>query len=546
MVNVHASLLPRYRGAAPVHRAVIAGDSQTGVTIMRVVKALDAGPMLATVRRSIDPDETSEDVERDLAQLGADLLVSTLDRLAAGTDRTKTPQDDARGDLRAAADQGRWAGRLVAVGRRDSQPDSRSASLAARVHVLGRSPAHSAPLQPVEWNDPRTARAWSSPRTATSCASRRAMAIVQILELQAEGKRPMTAREFLAGHHIERRATVSARIHDCAGPPGRLRDPVCASRPAAPISPPRSPTRANRSATSATARSPLKSRPASSASERRSITSSRTSRSGRSARLDPEVVEILRLSAYQLLHLSRVPASAVVDDAVKLTGKVGKRSASGLVNAVLRALSRNRTALAVAGEAGGRVRSRARARLSEHHALASAMAGRALARSARAARAPKPGCSSTTERRRSRCGPTRCGRRVSDVQQQLAADDVVTPSRPICARRAHRRRGSSAARARCATPACSSCRTRRRSSSRCWPASVPVALVLDACASPGGKDDGPCGRDARRGTGRRLRRSRSPDGAAPPDRSGGRRDECPPRSGRHPRGAALSRSGSRR
>jgi len=51
MVNVHASLLPRYRGAAPVHRAVIGGDAQTGVTIMRVVKALDAGAMLATVHR---------------------------------------------------------------------------------------------------------------------------------------------------------------------------------------------------------------------------------------------------------------------------------------------------------------------------------------------------------------------------------------------------------------------------------------------------------------------------------------------------------------
>ena len=63
------------------------------------------------------------------------------------------------------------------------------------------------------------------------------------------------------------------------------------------------------------------------------------------SRLDHEVVQILRLSAYQLLHLSRVPASAVVDDAVKLTGKVGKRSASGLVNAVLRAISRNRLSL---------------------------------------------------------------------------------------------------------------------------------------------------------------------------------------------------------
>src|SRR5438132_5988831 len=56
MVNVHASLLPRYRGAAPVHRAIMAGEAETGVTIMRVVKALDAGPMLAAKRRAIAPD----------------------------------------------------------------------------------------------------------------------------------------------------------------------------------------------------------------------------------------------------------------------------------------------------------------------------------------------------------------------------------------------------------------------------------------------------------------------------------------------------------
>jgi len=62
-------------------------------------------------------------------------------------------------------------------------------------------------------------------------------------------------------------------------------------------------------------------------------------------RLDPQVLEILRLSAYQLLYLTRVPAAAVVDDAVKLTGRAGKRSASGLMNAVLRSISRNRHAL---------------------------------------------------------------------------------------------------------------------------------------------------------------------------------------------------------
>ena len=94
MINVHASLLPRYRGAAPVHRAVIAGDRETGVTIMRVVKALDAGPMMATVRRQINADETSVEVERDLARLGAGLLIDVVGQLADGRP-SETRQNDA-------------------------------------------------------------------------------------------------------------------------------------------------------------------------------------------------------------------------------------------------------------------------------------------------------------------------------------------------------------------------------------------------------------------------------------------------------------------
>ena len=93
MINVHASLLPRWRGAAPVHRSVIAGDAKTGVTIMRVVKALDAGAMLATVERPIGPNDTSDEVERDLASLGAAALVQTLDRLALGP-IDEIPQDE--------------------------------------------------------------------------------------------------------------------------------------------------------------------------------------------------------------------------------------------------------------------------------------------------------------------------------------------------------------------------------------------------------------------------------------------------------------------
>ncbi len=94
LINVHASLLPRYRGASPVHRAVINGDAETGVTIMRVVKELDAGPMFAVARVPIAIDDTTTIVESALAIRGAELLISTLDVIEAGTAR-ETPQDPA-------------------------------------------------------------------------------------------------------------------------------------------------------------------------------------------------------------------------------------------------------------------------------------------------------------------------------------------------------------------------------------------------------------------------------------------------------------------
>jgi methionyl-tRNA formyltransferase len=94
MINVHASLLPGYRGAAPVQRAVIDGVPETGVTIMRMVAALDAGGMFAKVRRPIGSDETSDVVERGLATLGADLLVRVIEDLAAGI-AVEEPQDEA-------------------------------------------------------------------------------------------------------------------------------------------------------------------------------------------------------------------------------------------------------------------------------------------------------------------------------------------------------------------------------------------------------------------------------------------------------------------
>lgn len=83
-VNVHASLLPRWRGAAPIQRALLAGDDSTGVTIMRVEAKLDAGPMFRRVSCSINSDETAGELQQRLAELGAEALRLTLDELAAG------------------------------------------------------------------------------------------------------------------------------------------------------------------------------------------------------------------------------------------------------------------------------------------------------------------------------------------------------------------------------------------------------------------------------------------------------------------------------
>ena len=93
-INVHASLLPRWRGAAPIQRAIAAGDQETGVTIMQMDAGLDTGDMLLKVTTPIGPDDTAGDLHDRLAELGASACVEALDRIAAG-DITPEPQDNA-------------------------------------------------------------------------------------------------------------------------------------------------------------------------------------------------------------------------------------------------------------------------------------------------------------------------------------------------------------------------------------------------------------------------------------------------------------------
>lgn len=94
-LNVHASLLPRWRGASPVQAAILAGDRVSGVTIQRVVRALDAGDVLLALETPIGPEETGGELFERLARLGGEAAVRALDLVAAG-EATFTPQDPAR------------------------------------------------------------------------------------------------------------------------------------------------------------------------------------------------------------------------------------------------------------------------------------------------------------------------------------------------------------------------------------------------------------------------------------------------------------------
>jgi methionyl-tRNA formyltransferase len=93
-INIHASLLPRWRGAAPIQRAIAAGDAQTGVTIMQMEAGLDTGPMLLTRAVPIDARETAATLHDRLATLGADALLDALDEVAQGTAKPRTQPAD--------------------------------------------------------------------------------------------------------------------------------------------------------------------------------------------------------------------------------------------------------------------------------------------------------------------------------------------------------------------------------------------------------------------------------------------------------------------
>ncbi len=196
-VNVHASLLPRWRGAAPIQRAILAGDAQTGITIMQVTEGLDAGPRLLEEAVPIGATETAETLHDRLASLGARLIVTALEGLAAGTLNAR-PQPE-HGVTYAAKLQ-RGEGRLDwrrpaaelerAVRAFTPWPGAELKASGTRIKVLGAE---------VVAGDPAAAPGTVlDDRLTVACGG----GALRLTKVQRAGKEPLDAEAFLRGFDL--------------------------------------------------------------------------------------------------------------------------------------------------------------------------------------------------------------------------------------------------------------------------------------------------------------------------------------------------------
>jgi methionyl-tRNA formyltransferase len=206
MINVHASLLPKYRGAAPIQRAVLAGERETGVSIMRVVTELDAGPTFAMRAFPIDEDATSGDVEAELARIGADALLPVVDALAEGR-AVETPQDASRATFapKVTKDEGAvdWRANAQAVHNkvRGLQPwPLASTTQAGTRYVIRRTRVEPPSTQAAAAPDAEgTILRAAGDEIVVACGGGTRL---RVMEIQPEGRRVMTAREFLTGRRL--------------------------------------------------------------------------------------------------------------------------------------------------------------------------------------------------------------------------------------------------------------------------------------------------------------------------------------------------------
>ena len=198
-LNVHPSLLPKYRGPSPVSAAILAGDDTTGVTVMKVTQEMDAGPVIASRETAIGPDETTESLTQRLFELGAELLVEVLPKWAVGEIEAE-PQDKS------------LATTTKLLTREDGKIDWNQPAdrIARQLRAF-----HPWPSAYTQWNGKLLKIVAARPSDTMNSADAPATVIrhgenglavttvagaIIIDTLQLEGGRPVTAAEFLSGH----------------------------------------------------------------------------------------------------------------------------------------------------------------------------------------------------------------------------------------------------------------------------------------------------------------------------------------------------------
>lgn len=203
-VNLHASLLPKYRGAAPVAWAIARGESVTGITTMRMVKELDAGEIYLQKSTPIDPGETAAELEARLADLGAPFLVETLDALEQGQ-MAGIPQDGSKATFAPVLTKSDghidWtmSAREIACRTRafDPWPTAFTSLDGKGLRIRRARPAEAAPdAAPAE---PGTILEAGRGRVLVACGAGSAL---ELLEVQPEGRRRMSASDAVAGRYL--------------------------------------------------------------------------------------------------------------------------------------------------------------------------------------------------------------------------------------------------------------------------------------------------------------------------------------------------------
>jgi methionyl-tRNA formyltransferase len=193
MLNVHPSLLPRWRGAAPIERAIMAGDERTGVSIMQLTAGLDSGPVCAQVGVPIEPDDTYGTLAARLEMLGGNLLIQALD------ERPPCAEQDEAGAT--------YAEKLTAE-ERFLDPSNTAGELARRVRAL--TPHIGAAIMLADGSrlgvwEVRIVEAQSLTPGELSMAGLRprlacADGALELITVQPPGKRPMSGEDYLRGH----------------------------------------------------------------------------------------------------------------------------------------------------------------------------------------------------------------------------------------------------------------------------------------------------------------------------------------------------------